>query len=119
MWIKSCKLQKNIPLPNYVIEHLRRLITELKGELENRLGRSYKIHLDFSVHSEAAYITISKGLNTYKFSIRNHSTRVQNFDKAFYLFNFHSWEEFQTYILKIEVKQIKHILNNEIQSIVN
>ncbi|HAM79615.1 hypothetical protein [Ornithinibacillus bavariensis] len=113
MWIKSYKLERNAKLPNYVIDHLRNLVYELKKGMQERLGRHYTIHLRYSVHSEAAYITISKDNSSYKISIRNHTTKSKCFDKAYYLDNFHTWDEFMNFFLSKELRQIKDILNNK------
>ncbi|WP_068672266.1 hypothetical protein [Oceanobacillus sp. Castelsardo] len=112
MWIGSYKMRKDVIPPYYVIDSLRARIRKLFDRLKRKIGGEYKVWLEISHQSEAAYIFISNQTITYKVSFRNHlQRREQSYDKGIYLWAYHTWDECEKYFFSYFLDKILEDIN--------
>lgn len=109
MWIGSFKLQKNVLVPHYVEDRIKREVKSLSKHLRNTLGSEYWIHVESSIKSESCYLFIENTITGNKqiVSFRNHDNFTKTtYDKTIDLSRYKTWEKCRKHFLKRELPMI-------------
>lgn len=103
MWIYSYKIEKNLMAPEWVIDNLKIKYLELKEKLIEGYGDKHKIHMEFSMHSEACYLFVEckRSKRSYKISFRSHEYYDEReSDYIVYLYKFRTWKKCEKWFFK-------------------